>query len=263
MENKKTLPKIMWQQRVFNLLLFFCIITLLSVVLLVYVEHYETNQAENEAKRLIYRELSTAVQKIDTELQNLYSIANSLALKLSNGELQRTDINKRLAEIMAMTPNLFGIGVAYIPYVNTPQERRMSPYYLSRESTETLIQPFTIPCALVNNISKCVIFIEYSLKNIQTLPTLKNLGRQVSLLNTDNLAKIGYQFTISKQKELITYPITEHVNSNIFEATQPDKIFEQLVKSAIHNESGFAEYFNQTFGQDLWVFYQPIPTTAW
>ncbi|MCK5876977.1 MAG: hypothetical protein KAG43_05025, partial [Candidatus Marithrix sp.] len=118
----------MWHTKVFNTLLFLCIITLLAVVLLMYVEHSETNQTENEAKRLIQQELSIAVQKIDTELQGLHSIATSLAKNLSTGKLQRSAINERLTEIMAMTPNLFGIGVAYIPYVNTPQERRQSPY---------------------------------------------------------------------------------------------------------------------------------------
>ncbi|MBE9562239.1 MAG: hypothetical protein IMF12_05180, partial [Proteobacteria bacterium] len=211
----------MWQQRVFNLLLFSCIITLLAVILLIFIEYYETNETENQAKQLIQQELSIAVRKINTELRDLYSVADSLAQKLSTGELPRSEINERLAEIMAMTPNLFGIGVAYIPYVNTPKERRQSPYYLNRESAETLIQPFTIPCALVNNLSKCVIFIEYSLKNIQTLPTLKNLGKQVSLLNTDNLAKIGHQFIISKHGNLITYPIPGH--TNIFEMAQRDK----------------------------------------
>jgi len=164
---------------------------------------------------------------------------------------------------MAATPNLLGIGVAYVPYVNTLEQRRQSPYYLSRETNENLIQPFVIPCALVNNISKCVVFIEYSLKNIQALPTLKNLGNQVSLLDTSNLAKIGYQFIISKQGDFITYPIPEYVNKNIFETTKRDKVLEQLAKSAIHNNDGFVEYFNQTTGQTLWIFYQPIPTTEW
>ncbi|MDM8565929.1 hypothetical protein QUF74_09780 [Candidatus Halobeggiatoa sp. HSG11] len=255
----------MWQQRIFNLLLFFCIITLLAIVLLVYVEHNETNQTENEARHLIQQELSIAVRKINNELRNLYSVANSLAQELSSGELQRSAINARLTEIMAITPYLSGIGVAYIPYVNTPQERRQSPYYLSKESNGTLIQPFTIPCALVNNISKCVIFIEYSLENIQKLPTLKNLGKRISLLSTDNLAKIGHQFIISKHGDIITYPISNNINANknIFEMAQNDKILKELAKSAVHNKSGFVEYFNKTIGQNLWIFYQPIPTTEW
>ncbi|MCK5876976.1 MAG: hypothetical protein KAG43_05020, partial [Candidatus Marithrix sp.] len=116
---------------------------------------------------------------------------------------------------------------------------------------------------LVDNVSKCVIFMEYSLKNIQSLPTLKNLGRRISLLNTDNLAKIGYQFTISKHGKFITHPIPEYIDTNIFEIAQRDKILKQLAKSAVHNENGFVEYFNQNINQNLWVFYQPIQTTEW
>ncbi|HHB91931.1 MAG TPA: hypothetical protein ENK59_01815 [Thioploca sp.] len=255
----------MWQQRIFNLLILLCITFFSLIVLLTYIDHNETNNTESKAKNLIQQELGIAVQQIDSELKILYSVANSLVKDISSGELQRSAINDRLAEMMAITPNLFGIGVAYIPYVNTPQERRQSPYYLSRETNEDLIQPFTIPCPTVSNISKCVVFIEYSLKNIQTLPTLKNLGKQASLLNTENLAKIGYQFVISKQGNFITHPIFEYHNEpkNIFEITQHDKVIEQLAKSAIHNNSGFVEYVNQTTGQNLWVFYQPIPTTEW
>ncbi len=253
----------MWQRRIFNLLLFFCIIIFSAVVFLVYIDHNETSQTESEAKILIQQELSIAVKKIDSELKKLYSIANFLVKDLNTGELQRSAINARLAEIMADNSNLLGIGVAYIPYVNTPEQRRQSPYYIRKESAEDLIQPFTIPCTLVNNISKCVVFIEYSLKNIQKLPILKNLGKQVSLLDTTNLAKIGHQFLISKHGNFITYPIPEYIGKNIFETTKQDKVLEQLAKSAIHNNDGFVEYLNQTTGQTLWVFYQPIPTTEW
>jgi len=59
----------MWQRRIFNLLLFFCITIFLAVILLAYIDHNEMSQTENQAKNLIQQEFLIAIKQIDSELK--------------------------------------------------------------------------------------------------------------------------------------------------------------------------------------------------
>lgn len=255
----------MWQKRAFQILLFLCGASFLLVLFLLYDDHSEKNQVEQNARNQTKRETLVVVQQIDEVLEQLLSIANILANDLSAGKLPRSQIKNRLEQIMANTPYLFGIGVAYIPYVNEPQTRRQSPYYMNRTGTleieeHDILQLFVVPCSYRDpktqyQIPKCVVFIEYSLKDIKTLMTTLELG------------KTGYGFILSKQGTFITHPIPEYVKErkSIFNIAifKNDKTFEKLGERVLNGESGIIEYIDEITGQSTWIFHQPIVATGW
>jgi hypothetical protein len=216
---------------------------------------------EQAAQNRVTEETRLVVQQIDAVLAKLLSVARQLADDLSTGNLPRSQIHSRLEEAMEKTLFLYGIGVAYIPYANNPHQRRQSPYYLNRSKslqTQDLLQQLTVPCrfpSTPNKISNCVVFIDYSLNDIQ------------AMMSTLDLGKTGYGFILSKQGVFISHPIPEYVKDRktIFNiaALKDDKALNRLGKRAINGENGVIEYIDDITGQSSWIFYQPIPATGW
>ncbi|HDN25745.1 MAG TPA: hypothetical protein ENG03_01350 [Thioploca sp.] len=255
----------MWQKRAFIILLLLCGASLFMVSSLVYDYEHEKSQIEQAIKNQAKLEMQSAVEQIDEVLSKLLSIANDIADDISAGELQRSQIMQRLERTMGRTPYQFGIGVAYVPYVNDPQQRRQSRYYINKHGdgltdAQNLLQLFTVPCFYTDpktqsQIPKCVVFVDYSLNNIKALMTNLELG------------KTGYGFILSKQGVFINHPIEEYVKERktIFKiaALNNDKTLKKLGEQAIKSQSGVIEHINKETGQSAWIFYQPIPATGW
>ncbi len=240
----------MWQKLAFKILSLFYGAILLLVLFLVY-NYMQDNQLE-VAKDRVMQETLMAAQQIDKTLAELSAIAHTIADDLDSGKLPRSQIVGRLQKTMEKTPHLFGIGVAYIPYVNEPQERRRSPYYINR-SFQTEIQEILIPSCSQNNIPNCVVFLEYSLKNIKTL------------ISTLDLGQTGYGFILSKQGIFINHPLEEYVKNRqtVFNLADNwnDLAVKRLGEQVIEGKSGVIDY--EVGGQASWIFYQAIPATGW
>jgi len=123
----------MWQERAFKILLLFFTVNLLLVSILVYNYVHKKNQIEQTAQNRVKQITVDTMAQIDTKLDQLSSIANALANDIRTGKLPQSQIIDELEKTMEVTPHLFGIGVAYIPYINNPQERRQSPYYINKK----------------------------------------------------------------------------------------------------------------------------------
>jgi hypothetical protein len=249
-----------WQKLVLKTLLLFSSITLLLVLFSVYNYVDDKNQKVQIIREQAMQELQVANQQINEALVNLSSIANALAFDISTGKLHRSKIMARLEKTLENTPYLFGIGVAYVPYVDSPQERRLSPYYINRADTHQaepdMLQLFITPgfysdAAGENNVFNCVVFVEYSLNALKTL--MANL----------NVDKSGYGFVLSTQSVLINYPISGYINERqTITLDEHDEIFKELAEKTI-TKSDFIEYTDEVTGQSSWVFFQTIPTTGW
>jgi hypothetical protein len=222
----------------------------------------QDNQVQATKDQLMQK-TQLAVQQIDEVLSQLSSTVHSLADEIGSGKLQRSQIMERLEKTMDKTPHLFGMGVAYIPYLNDPQTRRHSPYYTqgsSQTEDQDLLQVFTVPCSYNDptsqyKMSKCLVFADYSLQDIK------------ALMNSLDLGKTGYGFVLSKQGVFLAHPIEEYVKSKktIFNIADihNDNALKRLGERAINNESGVMEYIDPMTGESSWIFYQPIPTTGW
>ncbi|EDN70276.1 conserved hypothetical protein [Beggiatoa sp. PS] len=204
----------MWIQHVLKILFFFCGLSFLIVMFLVFNYIHEKNQKVQVAKNHAQQETLKATRKFNTILNELSSIAHTIADDISTGQLQRKDILKRLNNTLKATPNLFGIGVAFIPYVNHPQKRQLSPYYVNREgkwrSKQDILQVFTVPITYFDNVKQSeittgMVFVDYLSNDIKALMTSLDLGRT------------GYGFILSEEGVFIAHPISDYVKpSNYF-----------------------------------------------
>ncbi len=240
----------MWHKPAFQILSVFYTASLLLVLFMLY--NYVQNDPVQVTKDQVMQETREVAQKIDDVLSQISSTARDLANEIGAGKLHRTQIIERLEKTMDKIPYLVGMGVAYIPYLN---DQRHSPYYIG-ETQAQIFQTFTIPCSREQyKISKCDVFVDYTLENIK------------ALMNSLNLGKTGYGFIFSKEGEFIEHPIEEYVKNKktIFEIADihNDNALKRLGKRAINNESGVMEHIDPVTGQSAWIFYHPISTTGW
>jgi hypothetical protein len=232
---------------------------------LVYDYEHQKSQIELTQMNQAQQNLQSAVEQIDEVLGKLLSIANAIADDISAGKLQRSQIMWKLKQTIKRTPYQFGIGVAYVPYINDPQQRRQSRYYINKQGSQLTeeqdqLQLFTVPCfyhdpKTQTQIPKCLVFVDYSLNDIKVLMANLELGQT------------GYGFILSKQGVFMTHPIEEYVKERktIFKiaAVNNDKTLKRLGEQAIKSESGVIEYVSEETGQSAWIFYQPIEATGW
>ena len=253
------------QNRTFYIFLLFCIANFVWIFWLVNDYQQSKSHQLEMVKKQIEQEMHRAARQIDKTFNQLSTIANDLADELSTGKLPRSQIKARLESIIEKTPFLFGIGVAYIPYLNNQQIQRQSPYYISRQSPEQtepkeFIELFTAPCFYTDpktqhQILKCVVFVDYSLNDIKKLMSTLHLGAS------------GYEFILSKQGNFVNHPISDYVENHktLFEiaALNNDTSLKTLGKRAINGESGILEYTDKKTQRAGFLFYQPIPATGW
>ncbi|MDM8564208.1 cache domain-containing protein [Candidatus Halobeggiatoa sp. HSG11] len=254
----------MWKQHIFELISFICGISLLVVGFLMFDYVHEKNNKVRSEKTHAQQETIQAAQKIETVLGKLSTVAHDIADNISSGKLRRENILKRLKVALKTTPNMFGIGVAFAPYVEHPQKRKLSPYYVNKdgkwEPKQDLIQVFTIPITYFDTakqveISIGVVFVDYLLSNVRSLMTELELGRT------------GYGFILSENGVFIAHPIEEYVKNNqtVFNLADShhDDILRRLAEKAIDGASGTIDYIDQETGQSAWIFYQFVPSTNW
>ena len=255
----------MWKQHAFKILFFFCMVSFLAVCLLVFQYVHEKEKGIRAAKNSAQQATSQAAQQIDKELSELSSTVHTIANDISSGKLKRQHILNRLRKTLEATPNLFGIGVAFIPYVNNPNVRQLSPYYVNRagrwQPEQELLQDlFTVPIIYFDTVKQSevvtgVVFIDYLLSNI------KNLMAPIELGQT------GYGFILSEKGVFIAHPISDYVKNyqTIFNLAElyNDNALRRLAEKAIDGESGTIDHIDQVTGQAAWIFYQFIPSTHW
>src|SRR5690349_13653816 len=80
---------------------------------------------EKEKARSISTELADT---IDHKLTSLTPIATRIAQELSSGELTADAAPARLMRALEATPDLFEVGIAYVPFAKDPKKRLYSPH---------------------------------------------------------------------------------------------------------------------------------------
>jgi hypothetical protein len=262
-DDQAGLMMMLWQKRAFQILLLLCTTSLLLVLFLLYDYQQQKKHQIETAKNRIQQETLMAVQHIDKTLNSFLSIASDIATEISTGQLARSQIKARLKKTMETTPELFGIGVAYIPYMNDPKSRRQSSDYITRPNSFDKVEDFdtlSVPCFYrfanpQHHMPKCVVFVEYILKDI------------MAGISTLDLGQTGYQFILSKEGVFINHPIEKYVKNRqaIFEVAenQKEQVFKQLGQHAINSDSGMIDYIDSLTKQPTWLLYEPIPATGW
>lgn len=162
-------------------------------LLLLYNYIHEQNHQVEATQQAVMQKMRVVKLQIDKMLRELSAIAHVMADDLSTGKLHRTQIMERLEKNLEKTPYRYGMGVAYIPYVNTPEMRRRSPYYLkSFQNQEEPQLQFTVPCFYREPttqilLQKCVVFVDYSKKMAFIAPPLN-----MAVVATQNQPKLSH-----------------------------------------------------------------------
>src|SRR5438105_8572845 len=71
---------------------------------------------------------------IDTRLQKVTPIAESIAADLTSGALNPNDVGARLRKVLEENPDLFEAGIAYVPNGKAPDIQLFAPH-VSRDGT--------------------------------------------------------------------------------------------------------------------------------
>ena len=256
----------MWKRHIFSafsILLSFCGMSFLFVLFLVFDYVQDKNQNVQIAKNDAQQETKEVTEQIDSAMNELSSVAHAIADDISSGKLKRQQILLRLQKTLKNTPNIYGVGVAFVPYVNHPQKRQLSPYYVNRitpKEEQDFLEVFTIPITYFDVAKQYkviigVVFIDYLLSNVRTLMSSLKLGRS------------GYGFILSEKGVFIAHPIDDYVENRqtIFHLAESynDDALRRLAEKAVDGKNGVIDHIDQVTGQSAWIFYQFIHSTHW
>jgi len=241
-------------------------ISLLLTTFLIYnYIQYRQNIVETTRDRVLIEAQKAAIT-FSVAFEKQIAIANEIAAELSSGELLKEDIVERITKNINLNTDAYGMGVAYIPYINDPNIRTESPYYVSRPMSaiklerEKIRKIYATPIFQFDSISNTKIktgevFFDYLESDIKDVMASLKLG------------KSGYGFILSRNGQYIAHPIDEY-NENqrtIFETAdeEEDKPMKIMAEHAVNGESGIIEHFDKITGQQSWVFYEPITSINW
>ncbi|MFK5969512.1 MAG: cache domain-containing protein [Candidatus Marithrix sp.] len=254
----------MLKQHIVEIISFSCAISFLVASFLIFDYVDEKDEKIQSERNHAQQETIQAAQQIDRILSKLSAVAHAIANDISSGQLRKENILQRLKTDLKASSNMFGIGVVFAPYVNSPQKRKLSPYYVNKdgkwEPKQDLVQVFTVPITYFDatkqvEISIGAVFVDYLLSNVR------------SLMNSLELGRTGYGFILSEKGVFIAHPIEEYVKNNqtVFNLADlhHDNILRRLAEKAIDGASGAVDYIDQETGQSAWIFYQFVPSTNW
>ena len=212
-------------------------------------------------------EAKKAAKIFNKSFGELIKITDSVADELASNQLKKDEILERLGDIINhKNSSMYGIGVIYIPYIDDPDIREKSPYYLCKaENKENLdenkfIRLYSAPIytkdTLTNiRIRQGIVFVDYLISDIKEIVASLNLG------------KSGYGFLLSGNGTFVAHPVAEYneEEKTIFKIAEEseDKTLLDVGEAIIRAESGLVEHSNELTGQLSWIFYEPITSISW
>ncbi|HHB93014.1 MAG TPA: hypothetical protein ENK59_07380, partial [Thioploca sp.] len=117
----------MLKKHIVEIISFSCVISFLVTVFLIFDYVDEKAEKIQSERNHAQQETIQAAQQIDRILSKLSAVAHTIANDISSGKLRKEHILQRLKTDLKASPNMFGIGVVFAPYVNNPQKRKLSP----------------------------------------------------------------------------------------------------------------------------------------
>ncbi len=272
------------------------LLCLLSFLLLVHLGYEYKSSKTNEiiqedAKKDALQKADSAIKNINMGLNFTSTLADTVAKDLSSGKLKNDSMLKeRLLTEMKDNPNIFSIVVAYFPAANAwelyaPHFKRngsevvyapltynytkdseqtkwyndvlkkgskvwISPYFgiADRNYQIDYSTPFYLAESGNRDKAAGVISVSHSLEGIR------------AYLNSLSIGNTGYGFMISGKGEIISYPVKEYLNGNIYELAKKDPNL-YFINENIKKQNYLAT--NSLTGKSYWVFQKKILSTDW
>jgi len=243
-----------------------------------------------------YLALST-VNKIESVLKPIEKVPNTVAEFVGSYPLDREQLQKLLEEIIEGNPDIYGMTVAFEPYVFDPAVEFYAPYCYRKEgkvhymfldgSTYKYYQWdwYQIPKELGKPIWTEPYFDEGAgniLMATYSVPIYKHLDGEKKLIGivtadvslpwlenivkSIKICKTGYGFLLSKNGRLVTHPLKELImNETIFDLAESkkDEKLRAIGKDMTRGKSGFVLTHSLSTGKPCWLIYEPLPSIGW
>lgn len=240
-----------------------------------------------------------ATRSIDAITRNVTGNVNSVAEKLSAGELTHKAAMTRLRELLEQNPYFYGSTITYQPFAFDPGRRLYSAYYIKKNGKIEYIRLDTIYDYTKpefdwfgDAISKGplwtrpyydeaarTLMVTYSapfhgksgangqsrVMGVVTIDISMESIRQI--IESLDLGPTGFGALVSQKGVYLYHPDTELVISHktLAQASQEqndrDRLF--LAGQAAKRGAGILDHHSKTTGLDSWLIYAPVPSTGW
>ncbi len=242
---------------------------------------------------------SHSAEEIDTLLNAITPLADSLANELSAGAIEKQELLPRLRSILDNNTGIRGVGIAFAPNQYDPEIRLFAPMFIREGASLNFLQVekqydytlqehdwYSIPFANQSPIwtepeldpETGAIVARYGVpfykpgSNGRGEPAgvvfLQLLLNQIkTLVGSLDLGKTGYGFILSKKGRFLSHPVEKYVKTGLtlFDLAdqQKDSTLRIVGAQVITGKNGSVEHINPATGQLSWMFFEPIPSTGW
>ncbi len=250
--------------------------------------------AQNTAK--------ATTQHIDAKFDTIMTLTDNLAQQIESGQIKYKNLKEKLHQVLVNNPELYGIGIAFLPYKFNSKQRLYSIYYAKPTGNKIQLLPvkydytnakdkklftswFTLPMAsgpmwtepyisasaktLVTEYSKPLYKVNPVSKKkekIALLYTMLPLDKIRQRVQSYELGHTGYAYIISKKGVFISHPIRDFVGfQTIFNYAKQKKNpqIAILAKKALSGKSFYAIRTDPLTDQQSFIFYRPIKKAGW
>src|SRR6266481_2467049 len=254
-------------------------------------------------QRRVLRDAKSTARRIEIEqariitarLEKLTPVAEQIAADLSSGALKPENAPAKLKRALEETPDLFEVGLAYLPFAKSPSVRLFSPHasrngmginefqleqhydytthawfkdgiaaggphggepYLGG-GTKTLVVGYTVPFYRKDDPKTPIGVVRTNLSLDQIHKIISSLG----------LGETGYGFLLSRKGVYMSDPVEDYMREQrtIFDIARlrNDPGRKRLGDKVVAGQPGEEEGLSGVNGQATWMFTQPIPTSGW
>ncbi len=279
------------------ILLIFTSTALLFTFLFFYSYRFSRRTIEEKAEENARYLVSSTVNLIESVLNPVAKVPETLALVLANNNIQQVHIYDLLIETVMRNPEIYGSAIAFEPYSYQPEEYFFAPYYyqseyqvkmsyLGGEDYNYFIQDwYQIPKLLNQTIwsepyydegGGNIIMSTYSVplyrwedrrrffRGIVTADISLSWLREI--VSSIRIYETGYGFLLSQNGTLITHPNSAYVmNESIFSLAEvrEEPALREIGRRMIRGEEGFTILENSFFEDHTFLAYAPVPSSGW
>ena len=237
------------------------------------------------------------VYEVETVLYGIEKVVMFIASYLEHHDYNKEDLLTIIKHIVSTNDEIYGSTVAYEPHAFDPDEYYFAPYYYKHNGILTLKYLsgeayqyhqkdwYTVPKsssrptwsepyydAGAGNIFMATYSIPFY-KTIDGKRTFRgivtadiSLDWLVKIISSVSTFKSGYSFLISKNGNFVSHPdeslILKETIISIADARK-DPHLREIGEAMIHGRTDFVPYQSFYLNRPSWMYYSPLPTTAW
>ncbi|HWZ42911.1 MAG TPA: cache domain-containing protein [Candidatus Saccharimonadales bacterium] len=261
------------------------------------IQHIATQRrAVRNAQSIARRIAIEQAAIISARLEKLAPAAERIATGLSSGTLNPEDAPAQIKRTLEENPDLFEVGVAYLPFARRPEVRLFAPH-ISRSGngtsgfqleerydytthawfkdgiaaggphwgepyfgggTKTLVVGYTVPFYRKDGGGKVLLGV------VRINLSLDQIHRIISRLG---LGQTGYAFLLSRKGAYLSDPVEDYMREQRtmldVARERDDEGRKRLANKALAGQAGEEEGRSGVTGQATWMFTEPIPISGW